>query len=95
MGLKKLYVSCDTASGPALIRTNSLVKVAWTYTITLCCVSGQLVVMFVVLNVGKREFRQITMKFGETYPGLYILTRTALKVLFEYLGIVGNLLLLN
>ena len=51
--------------------------------------------MFVVLNVGKREFRQMTMKFGETYPGLYILTRTALKVSFEYFGIVGNLLLLN
>ena len=43
----KLHLRFDRISGPALIITTSLGKVASTYPITLSRVSGRLVVMFV------------------------------------------------
>ena len=44
---RKLHLRCNRISGPALIRTTSLGKVASTYPITLSRVSGQLVIIFV------------------------------------------------
>ena len=45
--LRKLHLRCDRMPGHALIRTTSLGKIAWTYSITLSFVSGGLVVIFV------------------------------------------------
>ena len=40
------------------------------------------------LNVQKRAIRQLTMKFFETYSGLYILTRTCANLLKSLLTLI-------